>query len=503
MARALLVRVAFPGGVYRGGELGQPEELPSPARVHAAFVSAAGGGPAARTDSRVLVASEADREAVAWLESHPPLGLIAPAVKQVSYAAVRHRVRLAVDVKGTHDLHRDETSFEPFSAMAGPVVFAWPLPDPVVRERLAALATEITHVGRADSTAVVAVIEGEFDASQPGALTLAAGRGPGQVLRVAQPGRFDALVDAHRRSTRLAGARHGAGLKSKQARDEPVAGAADRATALCRFEIQAPVGNWPYEQLWEVPFESRWPARSMEIDRRVATAVSVHRALVAAIGDDVPSFVTGRDGEGPLIGTGHLTIQFARAAPGEELKLWLGIPPDVPAADRAELLTALESGPVVRVGRRLIRLGAPQRIGSALDCWPQSEAAWATEVPLVLDAPGTPRHGPWTLDDAVVCSVGYAMRGPLERSGLPWGNGWEFRGTLVRHLRERGVHARAFRVTGPASRYVHRGREGDLLVAAHAVVRLGELDPGGRGLLALGRARHLGGGLLRPLAGGA
>jgi hypothetical protein len=124
-------------------------------------------------------------------------------------------------------------------------------------------------------------------------------------------------------------------------------------------------------------------------------------------------------------------------------------------------------------------------------------------VPLVLDAPGTPRHVPWTLADGVLCSLGYALRGPLEGAGVAWGTGWAFRRELVALLRDRGAKAGAVRVTSSASRFLHRGRDGDLVVAVHAVLELGELAGERRGFLALGRSRHLGGGLLHPLTGGA
>jgi hypothetical protein len=52
-----------------------------------------------------------------------------------------------------------------------------------------------------------------------------------------------------------------------------------------------------------------------------------------------------------------------------------------------------------------------------------------------------------------------------------------------------------------ASHFAHKVSPGTLLVAVHAFVSLGELDSAGTGFLALGRARHLGGGLLRPLGG--
>jgi CRISPR-associated protein Csb2 len=495
---ALLISVRFTAGAYRGGDLGRPEELPSPARLHAAFVGAAAGGPDARVDGAVLVAVDRDREAVSWLERTEPLGVVAPPARLAGYSARRHRVRAAVDPKERHDLHRDETAFEPFSALAAPIVYAWPPAKPTVRDRLAALAREITHVGCADSMVTVRVSDGKFDPADARTLVLVAGRGPGRELRIPGPGRLDRLVDAHKRALTPGPQRHGPGKKDRQASDQPVESAGEDATLLRRFAPQRSDGPWPYGEAWTVPVTQGLPAWSTAPGQRVRTAVLVHRALVAAIGSDVPAFVTGRDGDRPLGGAGHMSVQFAVRAEGAPPALVLGLPPDVPEADAAALLDALARRPALRIARRIVRLGPP-RTEAALSFWRAPGDTFATEVPLVLDAPGTPRRGPWTLDDAALCSLGYALRGVLEAQGFVWGTGWAFRQELVAELRRRGADARAFRVPRDAARFAHRGREGDLLVAVHAMVKLGDLATGGRGLLALGRARHLGGGLLRPL----
>jgi CRISPR-associated protein Csb2 len=497
VSAALLISVRFTADAYRGGDLGQPEELPSPARLHAAFVAAAAGGPDGRVEGAVLVAMGRDRDAVSWLETTEPLGMLAPPARLSGYTARRHRVRAAVDAE-RHDLHRDETAFEPFSALAAPIVYAWPPAREEVRDRLAALAREITHVGCADSTVVVGVSDGDFDPGDARALVVVAGRGAGSALRIPTPGRFDTLAAAHKRALTPGAQRHGPGKKDKQASDQLVESAGEEATRLRRFAPPRPDGPWPYVETWTVPVTPGLPEWSTRPGQRVRTAVLVHRALVAAIGSDVPECVTGRDGDRPLRGAGHLAVQFASRAPGDPPALVLGIPPMLPDADLATLLDALARRPALRIGGRLVRLGTPQT-EHALSFWPSAADTLATEVPLVLDAPGSPRHGPWTLDTAALCSLGYAFRGVLEAEGFAWGTGWAFRHELVGELRRRGVNARAFRVPHDAARFAHTSRAGDLLVAVHATVKLGDLATGGRGLLALGRARHLGGGLLRPL----
>lgn len=491
MPDAMLIRLAFPRGVYSGGELGTPEELPSPARVHAAFTAAAAGGPHARIDGRVLEAQERHRAALCWLEETEPLGIVAPRARPAGYSARRYRLRAAVE-------HANETSFEPFCALGGPVTYAWPAPDPAVLESLRELAPEVSHVGRADSAAIASVALGGLDIDAPDVLTIATGRGPGRALRVPAPGRFDTLAQAHARALRPGG--HSAGSRGVQAADQPVENAGDQATELRRFAPKPATGAWPFAEAWHLELSSALPRWALRLDRRVAVAVAVHRALVAAIGADVPAFVSGRDGHGPLQGAGHLAIHLVRAADGRP-EVVLGLPVAVPEADRATLLDALAARPTVRLGRRAVRLGYPV-IGSALPFWPRKSSELATVVPMVLDTAGTPRRGSWTLDDAVICSVGYALRGALEDAGMIWGRGWRFRQALVEELRGRGVQARARRVPERASLFVHRAPPGALLVAADALVTLGNLAPAPGGLLALGRSRHLGGGLLAPLEKG-
>jgi CRISPR-associated protein Csb2 len=488
--RALLISVAFVRGAYSGGELGTLELLPSPARLHAAFTSAAGGGPWAEVDGRLLIAPPSYAAAVRWLEEHEPLGLIAPAARPTTYAVSRYRLRAAPEP------YNNETSFEPLSALDGPVIYAWPEPDEAVRETLGVLAREITHVGRADSIAIVDVATGNVDTDAPGFLAAAPGRGAGLALRVPTQGRFEALVSSHADAAQPGP--HGLGSRGKQAGDIHFPGVEERHTQLRRFVSSAPV-RWPFAEAWCLQLPASLPAWLLRAEWRVPVAVAVHRALVAAIGSDVPSFVTGRDGEEPLRGSGHLAIHVVTAGEESPAAVVLGLPGGVAEADRAMLIDALQRRPRFRISGRTFQLGPPE-LRPAVPFWDQRSRLMATEVPMVLDAPGVPRRGAWTLEDAVICSIGYALRGVLEREGIEWGAGWEFRRALVAALRNRGVAARARRVTRSASRYSHRARVGDLLVAVDALVSLGELAQAG-GLLALGRSRHVGGGLLRPVDG--
>lgn len=495
---ALAISLTFPRGVYSGAALGLAEDIPAHARVHEAFVAAAAGGPAARPEGNVLVAIDEHRRAVEWLERTEPLGLIAPETRVSTQSARRYRWRAS-------PIAPADTEFEPFSALAAPVVYLWPpAPDDIVAT-LRELSTEVTHVGRADSV-VLASVQRRDVVEGPELHLAATGRGVGRVMRVARPGRFGALAAAHAAASRPS--RHGTGSMGGQAADELVTGANDEALELRRFEPTAAAIDWPFAEVWELTLGPGNKPGVLEalLDprHRVAASVGIHKALVRRIGDSVPAFITGRDGDAPLQGAGHLAIHVAPSLDGGTLAAYLAIPQGTVDADREQLAQALRSplraGAVLQRGdARWFTVSSPV-YRDAMAFWPTPSPLLQTAVPLVIEINGGPRRGAWTLDDAVVCSVGFAMRGVLEGKGFAWGSGWGFRSELVRRLREEyGVDARASRVRANALRYVHRVRENDLVVATHALVDLGELAPQSvAGFLALGRARHLGGGLLVP-----
>jgi CRISPR-associated protein Csb2 len=465
--------------------------VPSFARLHEAFVAAAGGGPTAVPDDRVLVATADDRAAVLWLEEQQPVGVRVPETILSRATARRYRWRASpVTLQGD--------AFEARSALDGPITYYWPAPAWDVAERLRALAGEITHVGRADSIARVTVSVGDGEGDHGRLHEPVAGRGAGLVAPVPGAGRFAALERAHREVSEPGP--HGTGSKGKQAPDLLVTGANEDATVLRRFAAADSVGDWPYAEVLSVELRDQ-PGLAAALVRdpalRISGAVAVHRSLVKAIGDDVPSFVTGRDGAGPLRGHGHLAIHVV-PGPDRTTEVLLAIPHGVDVADRLRLRDAVRAGLRPRIAGRTVRLNAIEH-RSARGYWGLPSPVMRSATPVVLDAPGVPKRGVWSLDDATICSVGYAFRGVLERDGLDWGTGWGFRRSLVAHLRsERGVAVQARRVHRSASRYAHRAAPGDLLVAVDAQVRLGSLASPDGGFVAIGRARHLGGGLLIP-----
>lgn len=491
MPNVLAVDVRFPRGTYSGADLGVAEELPSPARVHEALVAAAAGGAWAEAEGPTLAACDEHRRALNWLEEHELVGLVVPPLVLNDRQARRYRWRAS-------PVNPADTDFEPLCALGAAATYLWPAAPADIRGALGEIASEVTHVGRADSLALVRVDERAMP-SEPGLHLLQNRRGPGRVMRVARPGRTAALVQAHAHASRPGS--HDKGSMGKQASDHLVTGGNPVAVEPRRFEPANATHAWPFAELWALDI-ARWPKHGFAPHRRVAAAVAIHRAMVRAIGEDVPSFVTGRDGKGPRRGAGHLAIHVARWPHSTSpWRAYLAIPHGVSDADRGQLAAALE---------RPLNCGSP-RSGNAFTLNPPSavevvardvepHGVLTTDVPFVVEVNGGPRRGNWTLDDAAVCSVGFALRGVLEERGLEWGTGWAFRSGLVSTLRdELGVDARTRRVTRGSSGFVHRASDSQLIVAAHADVVLGALAPEeGLGFLAIGGARHVGGGLLVP-----
>ena len=73
----------LPLGTYHGaGQDGQPEPVPSVARLHAALLCAAGFGPrAVSTGPDSLDVREEDQAALRWLEENPPDSVAIPALR--------------------------------------------------------------------------------------------------------------------------------------------------------------------------------------------------------------------------------------------------------------------------------------------------------------------------------------------------------------------------------------------------------------------------------------
>lgn len=495
---AFAIVATFPMGGFRGSEgRGRPADLPSPARLHAALTAAAAAGPnAVPGETGITVPSPAGFRALAWLEEHPPEGVVAPATagRQPTASAYRAMGQISrVDRDGTRTLRVEARPLTMISPM-GEFVWTWSTaPAPDVAATLEALCREVPYLGTTESPVRLCLSDREptheLDSDAD------AFAGVGHDLQVATPGRTAALLAAHR-----------ARIGRRTTRSEPTKG---QETDLAEATPGAGIAWARYVPIGEPPVDAPWDrvlllplSAPVQMEYRVAWAVAAHRALIAQIGADVPALLTGNYPQGMARPANRLALQFLDAADTSQHDIQAAclavmVPAGAVAEDLAPVWRAARSLRVIRgPGGRTRTVAGEFRLVSGARFWPVSRASgmWSTASPAIPESRG-PRGGGWTLADAAIYSVGMVWRDPLATCA-PRGDA----GVAQLHdaAAAAGVAVRdARRVTTDPSRYVHHTNGKSVLQPYMATLSLARLDPG-RALIAIGQSRHLGGGLLRP-----
>lgn len=501
MAFALVAR--FPLGTYRGHRGGHDiDTLPDPARLHAALLAAAAAGPRGRLDERgIAVPDDEDRRALEWLEENPPDGLVVPAShvggRQGHW---RYRKTGTIPQEGVGAGKRWKWKTlrdrpESLVALAGEVAWTWSeAPPGEVARALVALAPDVSHLGTAESPTVLFVAEREPTHERDNA---ASPWDPPEVeMAVATPGRTEILIRAHR-DLMCSPVRDGRHSGSDEVTPPP---RPEGGLRPARYRPRDPEGTHPLP--WDLALLRRL-CLPVPVDRRVAAAVAIHRALVAVIGDGAPPLVTGHFAEGLARPANRVAVQImdkgmpSRHVRGACATVALMIPR---GAEPAEVEMVWEAFDRIRAAGRANEFteGSSMSVRTD-DFWDPltDEPLWATAVPAVPDA-RPPRGIPWSMDDTVCLSVGLVWRDIL---GLgPAGARWAV--PIAAAARAAGaVTYRAARLRcSDAWRYVHRMNPHAVAMPYEAVLGLGRRLAPSTALTAIGQSRHLGGGLLIPVA---
>ncbi len=490
----------FPLGTYRAHQAdGRLDLLPSPVRLHAALLSAAGQGVRAESDGARLRPSPIDREALAWLEGHPPDALEIPAMLPTDGGAQAYRAKGFFGVREHQLVFATRVDALSSVAVGAPIAWLWDDDPPrMVSEALAALCGEVSHLGTAE--APVSMRTGSARATHRLDPAATAFSSAGVVLEVPRPGRTSALVAAHERGVGpVPPRRHDGWGKSEEAAVYPVERAAIARARYIPIAERVPDAPWPTVVLLAVD-------TPIAPERVVGWAVALHRALVSLIGDGAPALVTGRYEPGVAKPANRLAIQYVSAAiPASPVADAAGafallVPNGADPADLATLDRALHALDQIRLSARLAaRVTAPPRVLAGDTFWRPapvgSERVWVT-VPAAIPESRPVRGRPWTIGDAALLSVGLALR---ERFARPSGRSAWY-GALVDGVRLAGAEVlEAHKLNSAAGdRFVHHVRPEVAVQPFRAALRLGGLA-GDRTVLAIGQSRHLGGGLLTPL----
>lgn len=492
----------LPLGAYRGlAADGGLDPVPTPARLHAALLCAAAAGPRAVPDGDLLRPNADDAAALAWLEAHPPDGVVLPERTEVRSPVAAFRKEGTLKAEGARSSGpKDKVTNRPFIglvAVNGPFAWTWEQPPPAaVRASLQALVTDVSHLGNSETPARLRLgDETPTHRRDPHADLFT---GSGLDLEVAQPGRAVALqvsyVGQQRTAPSAAADRYGTSEQPLP----PLPNGARRVPA--RYVPHTPP---PPPAPWAVVHLATLGVRPPRPEQAVAWAVAAHRALCARLGD-APPLLTGVYPPGAPRPANRVALQFlhgpaagfAGLDPAATTLLAL-VPAGADPVEAASVASVMGGLDRLTLGRRGVLVGA-HRTRSAALFWPAatdtSTRWWTTQVPYVPDT--RPPTRTWTGTDAVQLSVALVLR---DRFATP-GRGSQRYAALRDAAAGSGTRVLAAeRVTvGRLTAYVHRVQAGALVQPLRVVLQTGE-ELSDTALVALGQSRHLGGGLLIPV----
>lgn len=518
---AVRIEADFLLGTYQGHRSdGSSDDLPDPARLHAALVAVAGAGPRAVAQSGELILNPNDESALRWLENNPPTRIHWPPHRKVASGyriAYRHEGVVVKEVGTIKDKvvgrnHSDAT------ALAGPVIWEWPSMPAVVRESLGHLCPEVPCLGETTSPVRLSIeVIRDDPAANPSARVWILDPDPASLstsaidVRVPHVGRTSALIEAHATSRKGPPRPNQDGHAwTAYPAPSPVSAVGLRLAAY--VPDLPPEPDLPWARAVLIPV-SEPSGQEVPEHRRVAFAVSVHRALIARIGTGAVPAITGAYDEGTRRPPNRVGIQYLTRSMTALMSLPDGCRPEPmialliptgcdPAAGR-QIAGALRGWSYVRhfgVDHALQvdtmmavpadRFWRPPVVGTI--------RRWVTATPAVPETRPQARTGAqsWTLADAAAVSAGLLWRDVLAGDGL---RGPELFGHLRNAAEGLGFRVRDLvPVTGrPARDYVHATPNGLVIQPYRAVLDLGRLASD-RSVVAIGQSRHLGGGLLLP-----
>ncbi len=495
----LAIRATFPLGTFLGHrDVGHRSPFPDTARLHAALLHAAGTGSTAVEGPEGLGPSPESVVALTWLEEHPPISLSLPRRRPV---ALRGSWSWRADgVRGKKGLKLQHKPQSDAIALDGSIGWTWAeqVPETVITA-LDALCADVSCLGEADSPVVLdlVAVTPTHRLDDSGSAFPAPG---GEMVRTPQPGRVQALIEAHRatRPTRTPSSAQDKSRSDETPLLAPTPAEGLRELVYRSTDSSSAAARAPRSQVVLLH------VRGAGERDRVAIAVATHRALIARLGD-APPLVTGRYSAGARQPANRLAIQFLAAS----LVCHKGIDSDVialfiPCGAEAAELAAVQRA-VSGLARILVSTGISlqvqgQTVHDTVGFWPAVEEGRArfwrpvpSLVPETRRQRSSGRGRQWTLADAARLSLGYVVRNDLdeEERASRW--------TTADAIASRGARALEVRALPDSrpERHAHRVPDGQVVFPYTALLDLGHVvDP--RTLMAIGQSRHLGGGLLVP-----
>ncbi len=504
----------LPLGIYHGaGRDGQPEPVPSVARLHAALLCAAGFGPrAVSTGPDSLDVREEDQAALRWLEDNPPDSVAIPALQiNLAYPVAYRDDGTIKRSKGSASIKKLAKSPGGGTAVAGRFAWIWTEPPPPdIGGALAELCPDVAYLGTTESPARLRAVTGE-EIEATADLDATAGMFSTAVTTLARParGRTAELMAAHQDASGRPPSVAADKVKTDEKSLSPVPRRAAVATAWYRDRVR-PAVEAPWQRAIVLPLD-----RVIGEEYRVGWAVAAHRALVSLIGYGAPPLVTGAYPPGTARPANRVAVHVlgpeTPAAPvrlrdqagRSRSALLLLVPDGADAGDLGALdrgIAGLSSlrGPGGRTAR--IDQAAMRELPGG-EFWqppaPGLERVWETRPAAIPDTRG---NQGWTFADAALLSLAFAWKDTwTDRLPRTRNRGGRYYQDLADAVRATGADVIAVQPlrTSQVGRYAHKVNEHAVVRPYRAVLRLTGVA-GDRVVQAIGQSRHLGGGLLVP-----
>lgn len=495
----LSIRATFPLGVYIGHRSdGSPDPFPDVARLHSALLHAAGTGLSAVETDGVLAPSDASIAALRWLETNPPSGIHLPELRPQGADPSRFIYRNEGTVNKKKSTNQRKVSDG--TSLNGPVGYQWEDAPEDVASTIRELCADVAVLGETGSTVVLdhedldptLLLDTESSMFTPG----------GHKVRGTGRGRTDALIAAHTSANPRKNKVQATGT-SEETQPSPVS---TEGLLNLRYRHPEPPGpDVPWDQVLLLELGGD-PVPATE---RMTWCLAVHRAIISAIGTDVPAMVTGVYPKNVVERPANqMAIQYLPAAqvkrhgvPTEAIGLLL--PRDAAAEDLMQLASGLGKIRELRTrhGRRKVRFSGVAANGDSF--WdppaPGYRRLWST-APLAVTETRSPKASKtggrrWGLADAGLLSVAHVWRNEFTVDG----SSDDRLIALHQAVLDRGARVGMARLEAvDTTRFVHKTRRGTVPQCWTGLVDLGSLASSGA-VVAIGQSRHLGGGLLEPV----
>ena len=494
----------FPLGVFQGrlADGSTRDPFPDVSRLHGALMQAAGKGVTAVERDGDLRPSERSLKALRWLDEHPPDGVELPArmpTNSEQRELVSYRVEGVLEKKGATLVDRKSRSnLNNRIAVANRIGWLWRhMPDDVAGV-MEALCADVSCLGEADSPVVVElapVAPTHWRAERASQL----GRAHGLRVGCPESGTTDQLEQGYDAEHPVRRPTLSADRYSPSRLPSPSAVVRRKRIVVYQAPAEEPPAS-PWSRALILACEVAFPSPT-----RIAWSVALHRLITARIGDAAPSSITGNYQVGQPRPANHVAIHaldasLAHNAGCATSAMVILVPRDMTSQDLARLTAAVVGEPRLRSSLGETRLRLVKEI-AADEFWqpprPGTTRFWSPEPAMVSET--RRQHDDqgerWTLSHAALLSLGFVFK-----DSLPQTSGKRGYWSLFREVGARGARAHNVRPVADShvERYAYKYPKGAIVQPFSALFDLGQLADE-RTVLAVGQARHMGGGLLTPV----